>query len=611
MVKTADFHNFFLDFHGRFNPSPLAACRSWWQLCPYRTTLNGVRGERKMHGRFSVAVIIAGGLALVFAVLVPAAAVAEDEATAEQPAALPGASTTPPGIAAPNAPISPSPAVGASSPSPPPDAANPSPSAAAQAPGDPVVAALRPMLAAPALYRSADADDVTALEAFYTSRAQPLWMTPMGFSAKGQAVIDEIGKADDWGLSAASFDLPAAGAFPKTADARAVAELDLDLALLKYARFARGGRADPTQLSVLLDQKPTLKDPKVVLAEIAAAPAPDAYLRSLHPKHEQFQRLRQALLKARTDTGTKLSAADIQRIMINMERWRWMPEDLGSVYVQDNVPEFMLYVVKDGKTIHSDKIVVGQFAYATPIFSADMQTIVFNPEWTVPPTIVRENLLPNLRSGGWFGGGGSVLSEHGLQVRYNGRIVDPGSISWSNVNMANIAFTQPPGPTNVLGKLKFVYPNKHTVYMHDTIKPGLFKPSMRANGHNCIRMERPTKLAEVLLAEDKGWDAKKVDDLVDKGNNSPVNLDHPIPVHTTYFTAVADEQGNVKTFADIYGLDRKTAPVVLGKAVAFAAAAATDDAADAAEPETNAAPASKRKAQNNDVAGSIQGLFGD
>jgi murein L,D-transpeptidase YcbB/YkuD len=272
----------------------------------------------------------------------------------------------------------------------------------------------------------------------------------------------------------------------------------------------------------------------------------------------------------------------------------------------------MLYVVKNGKTIHSDKIVVGQLAYATPIFSADMQTIVFNPEWTVPPTIVRENLLPNLRSGGWFGGGGSILSEHGLQVRYNGRIVDPSSISWSSVNMANIAFTQPPGPTNVLGKLKFLYPNSHTVYMHDTIKPDLFKPAMRANGHNCIRMERPAKLAEVLLAEDKGWEAKKVDDLVAKGNNTPVNLDHPIPVHTTYFTAVVGDDGKLSTFGDIYGLDRKVAPAVLGKSVAFAATG-DDVSADSpqAETETAPAPAAKRKAPKDEVAGSMQGMFGD
>jgi murein L,D-transpeptidase YcbB/YkuD len=290
-----------------------------------------------------------------------------------------------------------------------------------------------------------------------------------------------------------------------------------------------------------------------------------------------------------------------------MERWRWMPADLGTVYVQDNVPEFMLYVVKNGKTIHSDKIVVGQRNYATPIFSADMQTIVFNPEWTVPPTIVRENLLPNLRSGGWFGGT-SILSEHGLQVKYNGRKVDPGSINWSSVNMANIAFTQAPGPTNVLGKVKFLYPNRHTVYMHDTIKRDLFKQTVRAIGHNCIRMEKPSELAEVLLTEDKGWDAQKVEDLVDKGYDSAVNLDHRIPVHTTYFTAVVDDQGKVTSFADIYALDRKVAPIVSGKAIASAAPGANDDDTDTTSSVT---PAARPKAPKENVAGPIQGLFGD
>ena len=243
-----------------------------------------------------------------------------------------------------------------------------------------------------------------------------------------------------------------------------------------------------------------------------------------------------------------------------------MPADLGHIYVQDNVPEFMLYIVKDGKRIHADKIVVGQLRYATPIFSADMKTIVFNPEWTVPPTIVRENLLPNLRGGGsWFGGGSSILREHGLRVRYNGRIVDPSSINWSSVNMANIAFTQAPGPTNVLGKLKFLYPNSHMVYMHDTIKKGLFTPAMRAEGHNCIRMEDPPKLAEILLREDKGWDTAKIKNLLATGDDSAVSLDHPVPVHTTYFTAVADADGKVTSFADIYGLDKKVAPALIGK----------------------------------------------
>ena len=566
-----------------------------------------------MHGRSFVSVIAAGGLALVFAELVPVAVAAEDVATAEQPAASTGAANPLP------SPTTPSPDTAAPSPSAPnassPGAVTPAPQSIATSPvpaADPVIASIRGKLSDTGLRKGADPKDLAALEAFYAEHSgPPVWITGMGFSAKAQTAINEIAKADDWGLSAAAFELPPSGDLPATADAQAVAEIKLQLAVLKYARFARGGRVDPSSLSELIDQDPPLLEPKLVLTETAASPAPDTYLQSLHPKHQQFQRLRQALLKARgvgDDDAAKKprNEQEIQRLLINMERWRWMPADLGTVYVQDNVPEFMLYVVKDGKTIHSDKIVVGQLSYATPIFSADMQSIVFNPEWTVPPTIVRENLLPNLRSGGWFGGSTSILREHGLQVKYNGRVVDPDSINWSSVNMANIAFTQAPGPTNVLGKLKFVYPNKHTVYMHDTIKQNLFNQTVRAIGHNCIRMEKPRLLAETLLAEDKGWDSKKVQELLSKGVDEAVTLDHRISVHTTYFTAVVDDQGKVTSFADIYALDRKVASIVLGKAVASAAPA--DDDSDAA---SNPAPAAKPKTPKENVAGQIQGLFGD
>ncbi len=555
-----------------------------------------------MHGRSFIAVSVAGVLALVYAVLVPVASVAEDVATAEQPAIPTGAATPSQNAVVP--PPSPANAVAPATPTP------PQTGAAAPAPAtDPVIASIRSKLADAALRKGADPADLAALEAFYAERdGPPVWVTPMGFSARAQATIDEIGKADDWGLQAAAFQLPPAGTLPKTADEQAVTEIKLQLAVLKYARFARGGRVNPASLSKILDLDPPLRDPKMVLAEISASPDPDSYLQSLHPKHEQFQNLRQALLKARGGgAGKPASERDVQKIVINMERWRWMPENLGKIYVQDNVPEYMLYVVKDGKVIHSDKIVVGLLRYATPVFSADMQSIVFNPEWTVPPTIVRENLMPNLRGGGWFGGG-SILSEHGLKVRYNGRIVDPGSINWSSVNMASIAFVQAPGPTNVLGKLKFVYPNAHMVYMHDTIKRGLFKPSMRAEGHNCIRMEKPSRLAEILLAEDKGWDTKKVQDLLAKGYDSAVNLDHPIPVHTTYFTAVADADGKVTSFADVYALDSKLAPIVSGKAIASAAPAADDDDADT---PTGSVPSARSKPPKEAVAGQIQGLFGD
>jgi murein L,D-transpeptidase YcbB/YkuD len=533
-------------------------------------------------------------------------------ATAEQTGASTGVANSQPSASTrPNSTVS-QPSIPTGSP---PDTAplSSQPTAAAPLPSsDPVIASIRSKLSDPSLRNGADAKDLAALEAFYAERSgPPVWITPMGFSARAVEVSNEISKADNWGLAINAFDLPAAGDLPENADDQAKAEIKLQLAILKYARFARGGRVDPSSLSPIIDQRPPLRDPEVVLTEIAGSPTPDRYLQSLHPKHEQFQRLRQALLRERGDAEAAKkprNQQEIQRILINMERWRWMPTDLGKVYVQDNVPEFMLYVVKNGTKIHSDKIAVGERKYATPIFSANMQSIVFNPEWTAPPTVVREDLLPNLRGGGgFFGGGTSILRQHGLQVRYNGRVVDPNSINWTSVNMANIAFTQPPGPTNVLGKVKFLYPNQHSVYMHDTIRPNLFTQSVRAIGHNCIRMEKPSKLAEILLAEDKGWDAKKIEDLIDKGNNTAVNLDRPIPVHTTYFTAVVDDQGKVRTFADIYGLDRKVASIVGGKAIA-AAPGGDDDA----EATANFAPAAKQKVRKETVArGGIQGLFGD
>ena len=163
-----------------------------------------------------------------------------------------------------------------------------------------MVALIRAKLADPAIPKDADAADVAALQAFYAARTGPaLWITEMGFSAKGQQALFEIEKADDWGLDASAFDLPPADELPAKRRRRPLAEIKLDLAILKYARFARGGRFTPSKVSELFDQAPPLRDPKTVLTEIAAADAPDAYLRSLHPKHEQFQRLRQALLKAR------------------------------------------------------------------------------------------------------------------------------------------------------------------------------------------------------------------------------------------------------------------------------------------------------------------------
>jgi murein L,D-transpeptidase YcbB/YkuD len=477
-------------------------------------------------------------------------------------------------------------------------------------------------------------EDWSALASFYTERhGTPLWVSGSGFSERGQEAIAEIRRADDWGLDARAFDLPPTNP-RKTPEALAEAEIKIAVAVLKYARQAHGGRVNPSLFAAYFDQAPNVRDPKRVLREIAAAGRADAYLRSLHPKHPQFELLRKALLRARgghVDIGAKAPAGgalkssrsaarrdgyrpwadpdddnagqgeddpgsdsddsaseepplpwahssgasvpdNIRKILVNMERWRWMPDDLGQFYVWDNVPEFETRVVKNGNVIHSDKIIVGKPSTPTPVFSARMQTIVFHPEWAVPDSIKVNDLLPHLRyEPGFFGAGEgtdtSILRQHNLRVVYNGQPVDPAQVDWSRVDIRQYQFLQAPSDENVLGTLKFRFPNKHDVYMHDTPERNLFVRSNRALSHGCMRVQNPRRLAEVLLGEDKGWQSGQIANLLATGYNTEVELSHPIPVHVTYFTAVANADGTMQYYSDIYGLDGATASALQGRAV--------------------------------------------
>ena len=474
-------------------------------------------------------------------------------------------------------------------------------------PAHPVVAAVRDKLKDPALRKGAAAADLAALEVFYGERSEPpIWITAMGFSARAQALIAEIQKAGDWGLPSEAFDLPPASHLPATSEDQAIDELKLDLAALKYARFARGGRVAPARISELFDQKPNLLEPKTVLTELAVSASPGVYLTSLHPKHQQFEGLRQALIKAVAASKAKGrkpgSDGTVQRLIVNMERWRWMPLELGSYYVWNNVPAFTARVMKGGKSIYVEKVIVGQVKYATPIFSADMRSIVFNPDWTVPETIKLEDLRPRLRQTRGGVPDVSVLRDNQLTVSYQGRPVDAETVDWERANILSYTFTQAPGPDNVLGTLKFNFPNRHAVYMHDTVQPALFNQTVRTLSHGCIRVHQPDRLALLLLAEDKGWTEQQVKDQLAKGRNSGVTLSRPVPVHLTYFTVAFDGIGKMRTYDDVYDLDKKMAVALFGKAEAPA-----PDAPVVARPR-------KRSASNGGRGfggGGIPGLFGN
>ncbi len=536
------------------------------------------------------------------------------------------------------------------------------PAETAQAPlpeADPIATQILAHLAK-AAGKSDAREDVNGATAFYTeNKGQPIWTDKEGFSPKALKAEHEIRNAGDWGLDASAFQLPANPSASATPEALAEAEIKLSLAVLKYARHARGGRLDPPSLSPIIDRRPHIYEPKSVLQGISAAESPDAYLRGLHPKHEQFRRLRQALLAlgkgagggssvhipagpdfrpgddsqqiaavrkrlAVSAQGAKETAYDTalleavnryqkehgldvtgiidrklraslnetagsgggsmdekrQRILINMERWRWMPENLGEFYVWDSVPEQYTRVFDRGKMVLQEKIVVGKPSTPTPTFSANMQFVVFNPEWGVPDGIKVNEIAPRLRNSGgggggflFFGGGGSseILQRlGGLRVSMNGHPVDPDSIDWSSVDIRRYQFTQGAGGKNVLGVVKFRFPNKHDVYMHDTPDRHLFGDGLRAFSHGCMRTQNPLHLAEVLLAHDKGYNPAQIREMVASGQTTEIKLTREIPVHVAYFTAEADEKGQVRYFSDIYGLDGRVASALRGQPVHFA-----------------------------------------
>lgn len=510
---------------------------------------------------------------------------------------------------------------------------------------DGIGAALRERLALPpGKLGEGEKEDRAALSAYYAAPdSKRLWVEPSGLTAGARAAVAELDRAADWGLAPAEFKKPQLGVTPSDGEL-AAAEIDLSLAVLKYARHARGGRiADPTkQLSSYLDRKPQLKDPGVVLAEIAVADQPDAYLRSLHPQHPQFEKLRAALLALRSaalepdakavhipkgstiqpgkshpdlalirkrldvavpvvdgqpgdatlyddtlkaavmsfqaERGIKATKGAItsatraalnaelrprvgeKQILASMEAWRWMPDELGDTHVWVNIPEYLVRVVKGGKVVYTERIIIGKTDTQTPVFSDNMATVVFHPFWGVPDSIKVKELYPGLARGG------DSLARNGLRIQYNGREVNPRSIDWTTANIKNFHVYQPPGPSNVLGQVKFLFPNKHQVYMHDTPTKHLFASSVRTYSHGCMRVRNPLKFAEVLLGEDKGWDGNKITSLVKGGpQNNEIGLERKIPIHITYFTAWVDDDGKLSGAKDIYGHEQRIALALDGK----------------------------------------------
>jgi murein L,D-transpeptidase YcbB/YkuD len=239
----------------------------------------------------------------------------------------------------------------------------------------------------------------------------------------------------------------------------------------------------------------------------------------------------------------------ISDILVNMERWRWVPRDFGRFYITVNVPEYMGRVVKDGAVIHETRVIVGSGKNQTPLFSHLMDHIIVNPYWHVPRSIALKEMLPKLRHDPTY------LARQGIEVvrvaKGRAQVLDSTMIDWSG-NLGSLSFRQPPGERNALGRIKFMFPNEHSVYLHDTPGRHLFAQASRALSHGCVRVQDPFALADALQGAGAG---KRLQKMVG-GSERRINLAEKPNVHLVYFTVWMDGDQLVSR-PDIYGHDRR------------------------------------------------------
>lgn len=450
-----------------------------------------------------------------------------------------------------------------------------------------------------------------AVAGYYAGHADaPLWVADNRLTSAARAVLGRLDHAAEDGLDLRGYAVPV----PRADDAASLAraELALSEAALAYARQASGSRVDPAGLGGLIDARPTVADADRVLGTLPGAPDAGEALRAFNPPQPGYAALRDKLAELRResldvqvripygpmlkpgmtdarvplirarfgldvaaadagadegrvyDTQVAAAVADFQRvhhlpasglltartvaalsggnparlenlIVANMEAWRWQPRDLGADHVEVNIPEFMVRVLRDDTVTHQARVVVGKPDHPTPVFSEVMKFVIVNPYWNVPLSIVRKEMMPKLAADP------NYLADHGYEtVERNGQTY----------------VRQPPGDGNALGRVKFMFPNAHSVYLHDTNAKGLFARGARALSHGCVRVDKPFAFAEAVLGRDNGWTEARVERMVG-GDERTIMLPEPLPIHIQYFTAFVDPELGFQTRDDVYGYTGK------------------------------------------------------
>jgi murein L,D-transpeptidase YcbB/YkuD len=452
------------------------------------------------------------------------------------------------------------------------------------------------------------------MESFYAARNYaPIWLSEGRLNARAKSVIGQLKNAASDGLDPVDYPVPDFGA-AVSAEAAADDDIKLTNSMLTYARHLAAGRIAPTRVLVEVDYGSHVPEPADILRKVTDGGDAGAALESFNPPHDGFRALKAKLAELRSSEpraeadnripdgrpikpgekdarvpelrqrlhvrgkasdlaydkalfdaikhvqasanikpngvidGRTLAAINgpkalspaqqIERVTANMERWRWLPRDLGKTYVMVNIPDYTLRVVRDHQQVWHTKIVAGKPQTPTPLLSASMDTVLVNPSWFVPQSIIQNELLP------LYASDPNIFDRMGLEVKKG---LD-----------GNINVVQPPGAANALGRIKFNFPNKFQVYLHDTPEKRLFAADKRAFSHGCMRVEDPTKFGEIMLhlaMNGQTPNSQQLLGMFGKEEKTFKLMNKPT-VHLTYQTAFVDD-GKLVLRDDIYGFDAR------------------------------------------------------
>lgn len=537
--------------------------------------------------------------------------------------------------------------------------------AARAADPDPFAAMLKNALdatKAPAAAPDALEGEPQLLQEFYDKlQFKPIWFDENGPTERAKIFVERLRRAAEHGLEPEDYDHNRlAKAVERFEPAkRAVLEVAMSRAFMRYATDINAGRISPARALPDIYMRPVRPDPERLLVAAGEVKNFAKFIDELPPRTPQYKRLVGALadyrkianaggwkpvtpgptlkpgmrdprvvqIRARLKVTGDLRASDadptrytpalaaavkrfqwrhgleedgnagkgtieamnvpvatrIDQIEINLERRRWMPDDLGDEYIFVNIADQHLKVVINAntdkpKTIHTARTVVGQRYHQTPIFSGVMSFVRFNPHWNVPQSIARKEMLPKLKKDpDYLNRNNYLLLTSPLD---NATAINPMAIDWTALTPVNFPYfiRQKPGPWNALGTMIFMFPNPHNVFIHDTTARGLFARTVRYFSHGCIRVQYPAELAKVVLKPNGKWDDKRIGEIVETREEKQFALVRKLPVHITYLTAWSNKDGSHHFRDDVYGRD-----ALLTKALRKAAVAARQPGAGVRE----------------------------